>query len=155
MKQAAQVYTEKRCHKRSQHQDFSFWSHASGKTIIALTILVASKMPHSHVWTKEMEMPRMSFRAWNSTLTEFVGRRPEKCWMLKMKLESFKINIWARDWKILNISLQINKFQYQNIRSRAQEIPKNELQESQNMFGSSRGPRQAKNKHWEIQNQHF
>ena len=94
-------------------------------------------------------MPRMSFRDWNSTLLG-VGRR-----MSKMKLESVKINIWARDWKILRISLQINKFQYQNIRSRAQEIPKNELQESQNMFGSSRGPRQAKNKHWDIQNQHF
>ena len=31
-------------------------------------MLVVSKLPHSNAWTREMEMPRMSFRDWNSTL---------------------------------------------------------------------------------------
>ena len=82
---------------------------------------------------------------------DIVRQRPEKCQKWGSSESKSEPGI-EKTWKW---SFQINKFQYQYIRSRAGEITKNELQESQNMFGSSRGPRQAKNKHWEFQNQHF
>ena len=61
------------------------------------------------------EPRRWKCREWASEI------ETRHCWakageMSKMRLESFKINIWARDWKILRISLQINKFQYQKFK---------------------------------------
>ena len=95
------------------------------------------------------EPGRWKCREWASEI------ETRHCWakageMSKMRLESFKINIWARDWKILKISFQINKVQNHDMRSRAQGIPKKKLQEAQNMLGSSRGPRQGKNKQWKL-----
>ena len=84
------------------------------------------------------EPGRWKCREWASEIeTRHCGAKAGK--MSKMRLESFKINIWARDWKILRISLQINKFQYQNIRSRAQEFPKISFKNLKICLGQAEG----------------